>query len=268
MGDGGQPNPEIVTQVDQGRTLMPRYLEYVPLVAAVLSLSHLGLLAQNESRSTVLARAGLITVVEGTPSIITPREPHSALKLLSPGDRIETRENDRVEVALNPGSYLRIGSGSRVEVMAADLDGMHFRITEGKVIVDTSTFNPTHHALHFSTPVGTLQVAKPGLCRINASPHQLVEVKLHRGVMQWVQNEAVVAELKAARRYLLNPREPGNLQPVKIERGRGHRDDLDIWNVKRAKLLAKTAESSVFNQPKVYQDGYEVQLPRRTKTVQ
>ena len=137
----------------------------VVLVPVLLSFSVLGLRAQNESGSTVLAKAGLITLVEGAPSVTSSRQQNFGFKLLSAGDQIETQENDRMEIALNPGSYLRIGSGSRVEVIATALNGMHFRISQGNVIVDGSAFDPTHHVLHLSTPAGTLQLVKPGLYR-------------------------------------------------------------------------------------------------------
>jgi hypothetical protein len=98
------------------------------------------LYAQDYSQHFISAKSGLVNHVEGEPSISNPDT--NQRKKITVGDQLETRDrittgdNDRVEVLLNPGSYLRLAGKAQLEVMDTGLDKMHFGIDEGTAIVE------------------------------------------------------------------------------------------------------------------------------------
>jgi hypothetical protein len=78
----------------------------------------------------ISAKSGMINYVEGKPTVsnhelsvpsqVMPRQQ------LVKGDVLQTGPDQRVEMLLNPGTYLRVAENSRVRVVATALDDMRF----------------------------------------------------------------------------------------------------------------------------------------------
>jgi hypothetical protein len=78
----------------------------------------------------ISAKSGMINYVEGKPTVsnhelsvpsqVMPRQQ------LVKGDVLQTGPDQRVEMLLNPGTYLRVAENSRVRVVATDFDDMRF----------------------------------------------------------------------------------------------------------------------------------------------
>ena len=102
------------------------------LLALLLGLR---LYAQDPSQHFISAKSGMVNYVEGKPLVFTSDNEAgskvSARDQLKSGDRLQTQENDRVEVLLNPGSYLRVAANSEIHILQTAFDDTHFR--SGKI---------------------------------------------------------------------------------------------------------------------------------------
>ena len=59
---------------------------------------------------------------------------------LEPGDIVRTGRGDRLEIMLHPGGYLRLGDHAQLEVLDTVYRKMHFRVSEGTLVVDSTRF--------------------------------------------------------------------------------------------------------------------------------
>src|SRR5690349_20386606 len=82
----------------------------------------------------ISAKAGLGNAVEGTANV-RPQEQVQA------GALIQTDPRSRVEVLLNPGSFLRLGESSEAVLDSVDLTSIAIRILAGDAIVESSSID-------------------------------------------------------------------------------------------------------------------------------
>ncbi|PYV87454.1 MAG: hypothetical protein DMG05_17620, partial [Acidobacteria bacterium] len=145
----------------------------------------LTLYAQDVSQNFISAKSGMVNYVEGKPIVFTSDNQQgskvSARDQLKSGDRLQTEENDRVEILLNPGSYLRVAANSEIRILQTSFDDMHFGMTRGVAILESAAFDKKVHSIKISTPSGDLQILANGLYRFEVSPDQPVEVSVYSG---------------------------------------------------------------------------------------
>jgi hypothetical protein len=200
--------------------------------------------AQDYSQHFISAKSGMVNHVEGEPSISNP-DTNQGKKIsvgdqLQTGDRITSRENDRVEFLLNPGSYLRIAGRAQLDVLQTGLDNMHFGINEGMAIVEAGVYDKKVHSLKISTPSGDLKVYDKGLYRIHVSPQQQVEVMVYKGQMKWLKENQEIATLKSGKRFDLTSSSGRDLQYAKLDKK--NMDPFDDWSKRRAEYLVTANE--------------------------
>jgi ferric-dicitrate binding protein FerR (iron transport regulator) len=157
------------------------------------------LYADDFSEHFVAAKAGVVNYLEGSPQVSFGNEgkvatPRGQVKT---GDSIKTGAQDRLEILLNPGSYLRLGFNSELRVVDTAFDAMHFELVRGSVIVESATFNRKVHALRIGTPAGDVIFDKNGLYRLEAQP-SAVYLAVHEGRAQWLKEGAPIAGATAA----------------------------------------------------------------------
>jgi hypothetical protein len=89
------------------------------LVAVILCCSSV-IFAQNREKFVISAKAGGINAITGQADVHAKGESEwqqlSITDDLDAGDRVRTANDGRVEILLNPGSYLRVGGDSEVEL--------------------------------------------------------------------------------------------------------------------------------------------------------
>jgi FecR protein len=197
-------------------------------------------LADEFSENFISAKAGVLNYVEGQPLVfdqdLKAGKPLAARSQVRMGDRIETKETDRLEILLNPGSYLRLGPNSQLRVLNTDFGSMQFELARGTLILESVTFNKKVHALSVSTPSGDVVLLKDGLYRIEVVPEQNVEVLVHKGKLRWLKDAKEVAVLTSGKRFSLGaPPVGGEAQYVKLNRKEA--DVLDLWSRRRAEFL-------------------------------
>ena len=154
---------------------------------------------------------------------------------LEPGDIVRTGRGDRLEIMLHPGGYLRLVDQARVEVLETAYRKMHFRVSEGTVVVDSRRFKGRRHAFKLSTPTGDLQLLKDGFYRIQVKERSSLEVAVHSGKLNWLKPEGQSLSLSDGKRYVL--RSTAEYTPAVAELGKHSRDHLDPWGQVRSAFL-------------------------------
>jgi len=196
--------------------------------------------ADEFSEHFISAKAGAINYIEGRPLVFfgsaklqgKPVETRSQVKA---GDMIKTGAEDRLEMLLNPGSYLRLDYNSALRVLENKFEAMHFELVQGSAIVESATFNRKVHALRMTTPAGDIVLEKAGLYRVEV-PSSLVYLEVHKGKAKWMKEGQQVATLKSGKRFVLTmPTSGDEIQYAKLDKKDA--DELDRWSRRRAEFL-------------------------------
>jgi hypothetical protein len=219
--------------------MMKRKISKAILVVSICAgLSMVGF-AQDISRHFISVKSGMVNYVEGKPELLKAKDGMKRLiavrQQLMQGDRILTGEEDRVELLLNPGSYLRISGGSELEVNSTEFEAMRYTLKSGSAILESMVFNKKIHSLWISTPAGELCVTDPGLFRVEATPNRRVEVAVQSGKLQWLQGENKPVTLKKGKKFLLPPLNQDQIETASIPKG--EMDSFDLWSKNRDAYL-------------------------------
>ncbi len=158
--------------------------------------------------------------------------------------RIETGQMDRVEILLNPGSYLRVAENSIVRINETKLDNVRVALDKGTVIVESAVFDKKVHALRIETAAGEIAIQKEGLYRFEADPEQTQWMSLiRRGKAQWLPEGKPQVTLKSGKRFQLPVSSAGGeLQYANIRKEQV--DNLDNWSMRRAQYLVAASDRS------------------------
>ncbi len=209
------------------------------VAGCLVLLSGYALCAQDNSPHFISAKAGMINLAEGKPLLFNLDHKQgkvlSARDQLRAGDRIQTEENGRVEILLNPGSYLRVAGRSEVQFLETAFDSMQVRINEGAAILESSILNKKFHALTISTSAGDVKILNEGLYRFQVNADQSVEVAVSKGKARWLRDGREMATLKSGKRYILGTTGDETLQVAKLDKNR--MDNIDLWSKQRAEFL-------------------------------
>jgi len=196
-------------------------------------------ISSNVSAQLISAKPGMVNYVEGGPLVFRNDQEEGAKLVarnqLRPGERVQTKESDRVEILLSPGSYLRVAANSQVEVRKAEFDDMQFNLIQGVAILESAAFDKKVHALKISTSAGDIKVLENGLYRFQVTPNGQVEVFVYSGKAEWLRNQHDITTLKPKKRYLLGTDEKGKPQFVKLSKD--DMDSVDLWSKRRAEYL-------------------------------
>ena len=208
--------------------------EILLLMTAAFLVPRVGA-AEDNGRYLLSIRAGLLTFVEGKPTVTMPAVGHHNQRVLEPGNRLETHHGDKVEISLGPGNYLRVGEDTQVVAVQTTYNRMCFVVKTGTVILQAPRVDKKSLALEVSTPSGNLTVVKGGRWRLEVSPSGEVEVLAFKGILEWFSQEQKIATLTRGNHYTLGSPSPGELQQLKLERRR--KDYLDRWSDRRSGIL-------------------------------
>ena len=238
-----------------------------PKTISVFFLFFLGysasqLLGNDPSFHFIGAQAGLVNHVDGNPVVFTADQsvstPLLSRAMIQPMSRIETGQNDRVEILLNPGSYLRIAENSIVRVNETKLDDVRVALDKGTLIVESGVFDKKVHSLVIGTAAGDIAIQKEGLYRFEADPQRpKVEVMVRRGKAQWLPEGRPQMALKSGKRFELPVRSgTDEFQVAKISKEQV--DPLDQWSMRRAQyLVAASNRASSWASDSWYSSYYQ-----------
>ncbi|CAN5377168.1 hypothetical protein BH10ACI2_BH10ACI2_21960 [soil metagenome] len=185
----------------------------------------------------ISANAGGVNFTEGAVNV---KHVSGKSGLLLKGDQVEigdvvsTGLNGRVEILLNPGSYLRLGGNSSLEFKSTSLDDLRIKLDTGSAMFEV--FATDKFKVDVATPKGLVSMVESGVYRIDLQPDGT-------GIIGVAEGKALVGrspatEVKSGKMATLAP---GSIKVTKFDRVKN--DDLAKWSKSRAKDLAKMTAS-------------------------
>lgn len=207
------------------------------VVALVLSVP-LTCRSQNREKFVISARAGGVNAVTGRATMrahgnsewqqLTIKED------LETGDVVRTGHDGRMEMLLNPGSYMRLGENSEFELADSSLENLEVRLIRGTAVVEVTGADDTELLISITTPHTRMAIVRRGLYRVNVVPGNATELIVRKGRVMLDDSHTKV---KGGNKVIFS----GNSFSVaKLEKA--DKQDLDAfegWSKDRAKTLAK-----------------------------
>jgi hypothetical protein len=193
--------------------------------------------AQNREKYIISAKAGGVNFVAG--NVTVERKGDDRWQLLSStddlqtGDRVTTGAGGRVEVLLNPGSYMRVNEDSVFELIDASLNNLIVRLSKGSAVLEVTGADDVALAIGITTPQATTVIVKGGIYRFNILTNETTEVIVRKGRV--LCGRGTVNEVKGGNKALI--RRGGNVEVAKLNKK--EQDTLDLWSKERAQTLAR-----------------------------
>jgi FecR protein len=206
-------------------------------VALILCCSIVSL-AQNREKFVISAKAGGINAITGEATVHS-RGGSAWQQLmitddLNSGDRVRTPYDGRVEILLNPGSYLRLGGNSEVELLDNSLANLEVRLLRGTAIVEATGADGLELNIGISTPHTRLAIVRQGLYRLNVVPEDATELIVRKGRVILSDSHTKV---KGGNKVVFSAT---NVSVAKLnDQEKKVKDDVEVWSKDRAKTLAQ-----------------------------
>ena len=202
-------------------------------------------LAQNREKYVISAKAGGINAVTGQASVVGKGESEWQQLMvtddLAAGDRVKTASDGRVEILLNPGSYLRVGGNSEIELSNNSLDNLEVRLLRGTAIVEATGGESTELMINISTPHARLAIVRQGLYRFNVVPGDNTELIVRKGRV--ILNDSHT-KVKGGNKVVFSAT---NVSVAKLtDEEKKNKEEVEVWSKDRAKSLAQ-ANSRISN---------------------
>ncbi|HEX8844900.1 MAG TPA: FecR family protein [Pyrinomonadaceae bacterium] len=192
--------------------------------------------AQNREKYIISATAGGINYVSGNVTVqrkgVGRERELTSSDDLKTGDKVTTAAGGRVEVLLNPGSYLRVDENSEFELANASLDNLLVRLLKGSAVVEATGGDGIKLAIGINTPQTEAVIIKGGIYRFNVRPDETTEILVRKGRLILVKG--ATTEIKGGQKVLVGR---GILEVAKLNKK--EQDSLDLWSKDRAELLAR-----------------------------
>ena len=196
-------------------------------------------LAQTREKYVISAKAGGINAVTGEARVHGKGESEWQQLMitddLNAGDRVRTANDGRVEILLNPGSYLRIGGNSEVELSDNSLANIEVRLLKGTAIVEATGGDGVELNINISTPHTKLAIVRYGLYRLNVVPGNATELIVRKGRV--VLSDATQTKVKGGNKVVFSSTNVSVAKLTKEEKKQ--QENIDDWSKERAETLAK-----------------------------
>lgn len=208
------------------------------IIVAALAVFAVGAVPAQQTPASqkylISAKAGGVNHTQGSVSVARANNTGGLLLMgdqIEVGDKVLTGADGRVEILLNPGSYLRLGADSSVEFKTTALDDLQITLESGSAMFEV--FATNEFTISIITPRDKVTLVESGVYRIDIVRDNAVTVAVTEGkaiVGTTVVKEGRVATVQGTR-----------VDVAKFDRGK--RDELAEWSRSRAKELAKTSSS-------------------------
>jgi uncharacterized membrane protein YgcG len=215
-----------------------RHLLTISALAFLFSLT-LTVEAQNREKYLISAKAGGINLVSG--NVTVAREGNMGRQqALSPtddlqtGDVVTTGAGGRVEVLLNPGSYMRVDENSEFELTDASLDQLLVKLVKGSAVVEVTGADDVELSLGINTPQADALIIKGGIYRFNVLPNETTEILVRKGRV--LLGKGMTNKIKGGQKVIIG-RDGNVLETAKLNKK--EQDTLDVWSKERAETLAR-----------------------------
>lgn len=210
------------------------------LSTAFILCSAVANLAQNREKFVISAKAGGINAITGQASVhVKGQGGWQQLSItddLNAGDRVRTAFDGRVEILLNPGSYLRVGGNSEVELLDNSLENLEVRLLRGTAIVEATGADGLELNIGISTPHTKLAIVRQGLYRLSVIPGDATELIVRKGRVILSDSHTKV---KGGNKVVFSATNVSVAKLTKEEKKQKDKEEVDTWSKERAETLAK-----------------------------
>lgn len=206
------------------------------LSAALILCCSLVTSGQTRDKFVISAKAGGINAITGGATVSSRGDGWQQLMItddLNSGDRVQTDYDGRVEILLNPGSYLRVGGNSEVELLDNSLANLEIRLLRGTAIVEATGADGLELNIGISTPHTRLVIVRQGLYRLNVVP-EASELIVRKGRVILSDSHT---KIKGGNKVVFNATNVSVAKLTKEEKK--NKDDVEVWSKERAQTLAK-----------------------------
>lgn len=213
------------------------------LVAVVSIMVTTGALAQDRMRSSVTdkymisAKAGGVNFRSGAVTVARKDGTSGSLfkgDALEIGDRVTTGSDGRVEILLNPGSYVRLGADSAFKFDTTSLDDLRVTLEKGSAIFEV--FAANEFRVSIATPKGKAVLVETGVYRVDIAADGVASIAVTNGKAEI--GTTAVTKVKKGRTARID-----GGQPTVAKFDRDKRDELAEWSKTRSKDLANLTSS-------------------------
>ena len=205
----------------------------VGLIAYLPLTSH----SQTRDRFVISARAGGVNAVTGRASMrmqgASEWQQLTITEDLQTGDVVKTGVDGRVEMLLNPGSYLRVGENSEFELANNSLDNLEVRLVRGTAIVEATGADNTALLINITTPHAKIAIVRRGLYRLNVVPGDNTELIVRKGR---VMHEPSHTRINGGNKVVFSA---DTFSIAKLQKAEKSFDTLETWSKARAALMAE-----------------------------
>ena len=207
-------------------------------VAALVMTLPLFSFSQNREKFVISAKAGGVNAVTGRASML----PHgngewqqlTIKEDLEAGDLVKTGVDGRVEMLLNPGSYLRVGENSEFELADNSLENLEVHLIKGTAIVEVTGADDEELFIGITTPHTRMSIVRRGLYRVSVVPGNTTELIVRKGR---VMLEDSHTKVKGGNKVVFSS---NSFSVARLEdANKKNLDALDGWSKDRAQSLAK-----------------------------
>ncbi len=198
-----------------------------------------GVVSAAGDKYVISANAGGVNFLEGTVTVARTEGRSGALlkgDQIEVGDKVSTGANGKVEILMNPGSYVRLGANTTFEFKTTTLDDLKLKLDSGSAMFEVFATNEFKVAVQL--PKGRVALVDTGIYRIDIQSNGVATVSVWDGVA-----ELTGTTLKKGRAATIGE---GTLAIAKFDRD-DKEDALALWSKQRGKSLAK-ATASLKNQ--------------------
>ncbi len=206
--------------------------------AALVVCCSMQSLAQNREKFVISAKAGGINAITGQASVHskghTDWETLMVTDNLNSGDRVRTDFDGRVEILLNPGSYLRIASNSEVELSNNSLANLELRLIKGTAIVEATGVDGVELNINISTPHTKIAIVREGLYRLSVVPGNTTELIVRKGRVILSDSHT---KIKGGNKVVFSQTNVSVAEMTKEEKKL--QEDIDTWSKERAEMVAR-----------------------------
>jgi hypothetical protein len=193
---------------------------------------------QNREKFVISAKAGGVNAVTG-PATMLPHGNGEWQQLtikedLEAGDLVKTGVDGRVEMLLNPGSYLRVGENSEFELSDNSLENLELRLIKGTAIVEVTGADDEELFIGITTPHTRMSIVRRGLYRVSVVPGDATELIVRKGR---VMLEGSHTKVNGGNKVVFSS---NSFSVAKLEKADKKKlDALDGWSKDRAQALSK-----------------------------
>jgi hypothetical protein len=213
-----------------------RYMK-ITLLLVVILISAISVAADDKKKTSstddqslyiVSAKSGIISLIDGEATLKRGAGSWEALlegDELKAGDVVKTGATGRMEILLNPGTYLRIAENSEFAFPDISNFRVNLKLLKGTAILEASIVSV---AIKFNTPQYLFTITQSGLYRFSASPETgKSELMIRKGRIM-VAGEQV----KEGKKVVIE-----NGAPTIVAFDKKAEDDFEMWSKTRARTI-------------------------------